>query len=357
MAAPSAEIGSAPDETAGDMLREATARLFADILTPAARAAAAEGGLPQALWSAVEELGLPSAMLPEEAGGFGIPIADALSLIAVAGEYALPLPLADTMLAGFLLTKARLNVPLGPMAVAQGAEVTVAADGRVTGRAWGVPWGRHVRAIAILAEADGTPFVVCLPQEELTVEPDANIAGDPRDNVRFKDVAAPRASVAFGKREWRAAGAATRALMMAGALRAVSAMTAQYAQERKQFGRALGKFQAIQQSLAVLAGQTASAATAADLAADAVETWGDGLVPAVAAAKVRTGEAAGIGAAIAHQIHGAIGFTAEHRLHEYTRRLWAWRDEFGREAEWAGEFGRHLAAAGPDGLWPALTSV
>ena len=145
--------------------------------------------------------------------------------------------------------------------------------------------------------------------------------------------------------------------MMAGALHTVAAMTTQYAEERKQFGRAIGRFQAIQQTLAVLAGQTASAGVAADIAADAVASWGEGLAPAVAAAKIRCGEAAGAGAAIAHQVHGAIGFTQEHRLHHLTRRLWAWRDEFGREAEWAQLLGEHLAAAGAAGLWRAIAAV
>ncbi|KMO27369.1 hypothetical protein VQ03_30580 [Methylobacterium tarhaniae] len=84
---------------------------------------------------------------------------------------------------------------------------------------------------------------------------------------------------------------------------------------------------------------------------------GPGLLPAVAAAKVRAGEAAGQAAAIAHQVHGAIGFTEEHRLHLYTGRLRAWRDAFGREAEWAQVLGRHLIAAGPEGLWPAITAA
>jgi alkylation response protein AidB-like acyl-CoA dehydrogenase len=346
---------AAPAETAGDMLRQATSRLLDDALTPATRAKAAAGEWPKALWSAVEELGLPMALLPEDAGGFGVPVADALSLMAVVGEYAPPLPLVDTMLAGFLLAKVGLEVPTGPLAVAPAAEVTIDASGRATGRAWDIPWGRNVGSVVVLGTGADGPALLVIPQSALTLERNTNIAGEPRDMVRFEQVAAPLA--AFSAREFRATGAATRALMMAGALRAVSAMTAQYAQERNQFGRALGKFQAIQQSLAVLASEAAAAVAIADVAADAVATWGPGLLPAVAAAKIRTGEAAGIGAAIAHQIHGAIGFAQEHRLHEYTRRLWAWRDEFGREAEWARDLGRHLAAAGPDGLWPALTAV
>jgi len=76
----------------------------------------------------------------------------------------------------------------------------------------------------------------------------------------------------------------------------------------------------------------------------------------VAVAKVRVGEAAGNGAAIAHQVHGAMGFTYEHSLHHSTRRLWAWREEFGNEAVWAARLGRMVAERGADGLWPFITA-
>ena len=75
------------------------------------------------------------------------------------------------------------------------------------------------------------------------------------------------------------------------------------------------------------------------------------------AAKARAGEAASIAAGLAHQAHGAIGFTREYELHYATRRLWSWRDEFGNEAEWNRVVGRAALAAGADGLWPALTAA
>jgi acyl-CoA dehydrogenase len=344
-------------DASGDMLRETTARALADMLTDATRARLAKGDLPQELWSALEELGLPSALLPEEQGGFGAPAAEALSLIAVAGEHALPMPLADTMLARFLLAKAGLEAPSGPLAVAPGAELRIDARGRATGWAWDAPWGRHAAAVVIVSETARGPVVFAAPRSVLQVEPGANMAGDPRDAVRFEAAAVAIAPAPFSGLEARAAGATTRALLMAGALRTITAMTTQYAQERKQFGRAIGKFQAVQQNLAVLAGQSASASAAADLAAEAFAAWGSGFATAVAAAKVRCGEAAGAGAAIAHQTHGAIGFTEEHHLRHYTLRLLSWRDEYGREAEWARLLGRHFLAAGPAGLWPALTAL
>jgi alkylation response protein AidB-like acyl-CoA dehydrogenase len=146
-----------------------------------------------------------------------------------------------------------------------------------------------------------------------------------------------------------------RTQQIAGALTRLTAMTVQYAQDRVQFGRPIGKFQAVQQNLAVLAGQAAAAVAAADLAAEAVAAGGS--VLPIAAAKSRAGEAAGIGAGIAHQVHGAIGFTLEHGLQFLTRRLWSWRDEFGQEAEWNRVVGRHMARAGADRLWAEIVAA
>ena len=146
-----------------------------------------------------------------------------------------------------------------------------------------------------------------------------------------------------------------RSAQMAGALQSVLETSVQYARERVQFGRPIGRFQAVQQNLALLAGQAAAATAAAEAAIEAAAHNLDS--PAVAAAKIRAGEAAGIGAAIAHQVHGAIGFTQEHRLHYLTRRLWSWRDEFGNEAYWARRLGGEVVAAGADRLWHGITAA
>ncbi len=144
--------------------------------------------------------------------------------------------------------------------------------------------------------------------------------------------------------------------MMAGALDRVLALSVQYTGERVQFGRPLARFQAIQQQMAVLAGEVAAAdmATKAAVAAAVSQRAFDF---AVAAAKVRVGEAAGRAAAIAHQVHGAIGFTHEHSLHHATRRLWSWRDEFGNEALWQERLGWAVLEQGADRLWAYLTRV
>jgi acyl-CoA dehydrogenase len=145
-----------------------------------------------------------------------------------------------------------------------------------------------------------------------------------------------------------------RVLQMTGALDAVLRLTVQYVQDRKQFGRALGKFQAVQQNIAIMAANIAAARSAANSVTRVVAEAGSDF--AIGAAKLRTNEAATIAAKIAHQLHGAMGFTQEYPLHFLTKRLWSWRDEFGNENVWSARLGSAACARGADNLWAFITS-
>ena len=291
-------------------------------------------------------------------------MAEGLDLIRIAGAFAVPLPLAETMLANRILAGAGLELPGGPLTLApvraeDRLTLEPAGDGRwrLSGVAHRVPWGRDA-GVVVLAAYEGGYRVGHVPVGRAEVTADVNLANEPRDALRF-DTVLPADAVALASgltsADVRGLGAAARSIAMAGALGRILEMTTAYANERSQFGRPIGKFQAIQQHLAVLAGQAAAGRAAGDMAVQAV-THGAPPLP-IAAAKVRCGEAAGIAAAIAHQVHGAMGFTHEHSLHFLTKRLWSWRDEFGGEAEWSRLIGREVARAGADGLWPLVTSV
>ncbi|MDP4574259.1 acyl-CoA dehydrogenase family protein [Qipengyuania sp. G39] len=149
-------------------------------------------------------------------------------------------------------------------------------------------------------------------------------------------------------------GAFARTAQIAGALDAALGLAVAYVNERQQFGRPLGKFQAVQQSLATFACEAAAANCAAMGAAQALDR-GDARFE-VAAAKLRANRAVGIGTTVAHQVHGAIGFTREYGLHELTRRLWQWRSDFGGDAHWSGILGDAVIARGADAFWPDLTA-
>jgi alkylation response protein AidB-like acyl-CoA dehydrogenase len=147
-------------------------------------------------------------------------------------------------------------------------------------------------------------------------------------------------------------GALLSSAELVGALETVQALVIDHVNQRIQFGRELARFPVVRDRLAVIVEDVASARAGVDLARSALAARRGEL--AVPAAKVRTAEAAGSVARLAHQLHGAIGTAAEHPLHFFTRRLWAWRDEYGDEQHWTERLGRTIAALGPTRVWPAI---
>lgn len=147
--------------------------------------------------------------------------------------------------------------------------------------------------------------------------------------------------------------------LMAGAMGQALALSIEHVNTRQQFGRPLGKFQAVQQSLAVMACEVrAVEAAAAALAArlDATNLDATAADFEMAAAKLRANRAVGVVTAVAHQVHGAIGFTEEYDLNRVTIPLMRWRSAHGNDAYWAQRLGRQVADLGGRGLWEAMTA-
>jgi acyl-CoA dehydrogenase len=217
--------------------------------------------------------------------------------------------------------------------------------------------------LAVLARREGGGSAVALVEtSQARLMEGTSMGGDPLDAVSFnraRPVAVKDAPAGLDGQALMLMGAAARSMQMAGALEAILDLAVAYANERVAFERPIAKFQAVQHNLARLAGETAAAVAAAGSAADAIAratTFDEGVFLEAAAAKIRVGEAATEGAGIAHQVLGAIGFTQEHILHRFTRRLWSWRDDFGNESSWAVKLGTMVAAKGADGLWPMLAA-
>ena len=352
----------------GDLLVvDTTDRLLSELCGPAVVTTAEDGTWPGALWDALEESALTRAWIPEGLGGPGTGLADGFAIVRLAGTHAVPAPLAETLLAGWLASEADLEAPEGPLTVAPvDTASSIGLDGdALVGSATRVPYARACGHLAVVfREGDaGTRGVAIVERAACAVEPGTSLAGEPSDTV-FLDGVIPIArsaptAVNLAER-LRRMGAAMRAEQMAGALEGCLEQSLRYAADRHQFGRPIAKFQAVQHNLAVLAGEVAAATTSADAAVSAIARHGiddDRAFVAVATAKIRGGQAAGAGAGIAHQVHGAMGFTREYSLQHRTRRLWAWRDEFDPETVWAIELGRHVAESGGDALWATVTAV
>jgi acyl-CoA dehydrogenase len=334
-------------------------RLLADLVTKETLEAAERGETPQALWRAMEEQGLYRLRAPEAFGGADGDWSDVGALLRVAGRRQAPAPLAESMIAAALLADAGIDIPDGPMTIApvrREDEIAV-ADGKVSGAAHRVPFARAVPHVVVVATGEREPFVALVRTADCEIAPESNVAAEPRDRVTFRDVRAVAAKMAGRGADARLLwnrGAMARACQMAGALEFLLGQSVQYANERVQFGRPIGKFQAIQQQLAVLATHVAASVAASEEACEAADR---GEAPfETAVAKIRVGEAANVGPTIAHQVHGAIGFTYEHALHFATRRLWSWRAEFGTAGWWSRELGRQVCDRGADALWPFLTA-
>lgn len=340
-----------------NIIVDTATRIFRDLCQPATINDAENGVWSKALWTALEEAGLPLAWVPEALGGAGADMADGFAVLRAAGRFAAPVPLAETLIAGWLLARAGIAAPAGPLTIAPvhaDGNIALGADGRLTGRARRVPFARNAGHIALTAHRGGERVVALVAAAGLPVAHDKSLAGEPRDTVSFDGAVVREVAPAdLDEDAVQRLGAAVRLQQMAGALETILDQSVQWALDRSQFGRPIAKFQAVQHNLATLAGEVAAAGAAADLAAEAGAAAD---IPAaeIAIAKVRAGEAAGTGAAIAHQVHGAMGFTYEHTLHHATRRLWSWREEFGNEAVWAARLGRLVAAEGADRLWPFL---
>lgn len=332
-------------------------RLLADVSSSEAVLACEGGVWSQPLWDAIEDSGFTLAGAPESLGGADAGWADLYVIARAAGRFAVPVPLPEALLANWVLGRCGIEPQTGSLSFAADAELTL-EDGVVNGVLRDVPWGRHVSAVVAIANlSGGEPCVVVLARDQVErIDQQLNVAGEPRDGLVFANASiissAPLPGDVGSDVLWLG-GVLLRAGQIAGALSTLLDMTSEYVGQRKQFGKPIGSFQAIQQQLAVFAEQAAAASCAAETAF-AESDQGLAWFP-VAVAKVSTAEAATLCANIAHAVHGAIGFTQEYSLHLYTRRLWAWRGEFGSATRWSQQIGERVCAAGGEGFWPMLT--
>jgi len=319
------------------LLTDTADRLFADV------AANPDAAFAET-WPAIAEAGFESLLLSEEQGGFGGDWGDLFAVARLAGAHALAAPVGEAAVAAWALAQAGLMPSEGLATIAPVVDGRL-ADGRFTGSLRGTPWGGA--AATVVATHAGS--LLRLRTADARVQAGHSPVGEPRDGLIFEAAAV---EVAPCDIDLFACGAFLRTAQIAGALDAALEASIVYANERVQFGKPISKFQTVQQSLAVFAIEAAAVNSAGQAAARAADAGDAGFE--FAAAKLRANAAAGQGAALAHQVHGAIGFTHEYPLHRLTRRLAGWRSEFGGDRFWAQRLGCRVAGLGPEGLWPEL---
>lgn len=341
------------DMNIGDVLADQLQRLLSRSVDARRLTAIEEGAPIAALWQEIEQLGASLALANDDVGA-GLGWQDCLPMLRTLGWHGAPVPLAESMLATQALAAAGLEIPAGALAVSCAA-FTLDADNRVSGADGLVSWLPHCGHLVGVASRDTQPYLFVVRTADLSVQPVDSFARIPAAAVNLTGVAAGQCAPVAAGTDLLAGMALLRAAVISGILERILTLTIDYANTRQQFGRPIGKFQAIQHHVAELAMQSAAAQAGVIFGCQQMDA-GNGASGA-AIAKVRASVAATAAASAAHQVFGAIGVTEEHELHLLTRRLWQWRGEAGSDHFWAETLGRQVIAAGSKNLWPRITDA
>lgn len=303
------------------------------------------------LWRRLDELGLVRLTGDEQSGGSGAGWYEAAALQAAAVRHGIRIPLAEhDLLACWLLESAGLAV--------DGAVRTVCLlDAH--GRATGVPWGSGAERVVVVWQVAGEYLVADAAAEHLDMTPGTNMIGEPRDTVVadpafLSGVPVPTDRIA----QLQLKCALVRSIQVCAAMDEALALSLEHVTSREQFGRPLSRFQAVQHLISDIAAEAALARSATEAALSAAVSSGwsaSHLEFLVAAARSCTGHAATVVVRNAHQVHGAIGTTSEHRLHEFTRAALAWRSEFGSVKYWDDRVTDMALQAGANRLWSLIS--
>ncbi|KWX21296.1 acyl-CoA dehydrogenase [Mycolicibacterium wolinskyi] len=304
------------------------------------------------LWGQLSELGLVRLTGSEESGGSGAGWPEAAELLRAAAWHGVSAPLAEhDLLACWLLETAVLPVD-------DSRRTTCVLD---DGSARGVPWASAAERLVIVWHDGASYRVDDVPADSVSINSGENGAGEPRDEVRVDTAGLTGTPVPDNViRQWHLRAALVRAIQVCAVLDRILESSVAHAIERTQFGRPLAKFQAVQNLVADIAAEAALARAATDGAlAEALRSdWGSpNLEFLVAVARSCAGHAASVVVRNAHQVHGAIGTTREHRLHEFTKPALSWRSEYGSVQHWDDKLTDFATAAGAEGLWALTTAT
>lgn len=326
-------------------------------------------GARQEIAEAIAALGLHQGLIPEGLGGAGMSLIDLASIGTLTGKYNTNIPIIETAVANWLLSSSGIQVSrpwltFGPTCTA----AQLSFDGQfVSGHVHGVPLPVESTGMVMLSDLNGVNYTVLVDRTSVDIVPAETLNDGPIVDIYFSR----SPCVAFGPTPANLAttapmliGSTIYSLKVIGALREIMQLTLQYIQEREAFGRHLSQFQVVQHEAVRLAEEVTIADSTTTSAVDALSTWMDGnlafdsveLLLEICAAKVRVSDAAMTVCSIAHQLHGAIGFTHEFKLSHLTLSALSWIEAYGTPEGLARSLGKRIIEHGPNQLWPLLAS-
>lgn len=338
-----------------EMLVETVERIFKKHVDKEIVDLVENGGWGHDIWKLLNDNEILSVAIAEKYGGAQGDLEDLIGLYYLVGKYSVPIPFVETTFANYILQQ------LDTEPIDESATFNIVDDslqivnGKVVGTLRYVPWARHVNELVTIAK-DGEQLVVI--KVELTkemIQHGVNLACEPRDIVTFNHSISQKIIVSNDLlRQLQAFATAAKNAQIAGAIDKIFELTIQYSKEREQFGRPIHRFQLVQQHIAHLAGEQAIVSAAIENVVDALSNGS--YVDEIAYTTIRLDEAIKVVTASAHQVFAAIGVTHEHSLHQYTRRLWSWREEGLTIKYWQQELVDVLLNKVDDNIWAYLTS-
>jgi 3-oxochol-4-en-24-oyl-CoA dehydrogenase len=327
-----------------EMVRDTFARFLDDNSTPTRIRATLDTGFDAALWQGLAELGAFGLRVPEDAGGLGLGLFDAVVVMEEAGRTLASGPLAEALVAGRLLALLGGQDDLLGRTVAGEAVATVAMkDVAEFPKQW-VAGG--LVADAVVARKGNDIVLIEIPAEARVAEP--TLASTPIAEIDLG--ALPATVLASGNDALAtfAAGIEELKLLIGAALSGLSRealkMAAAYAGERKAFGVFIGTFQAISHPMADLIAEIDSGKL---MVWKAIRAIADGEADAGAHVSLAGWWTAQTAArTVTQSLHtfGGIGLTNEHDIHLFNLRAKAWPLMLGDPEELLAEAGRRLYA-------------
>ncbi len=351
-----------------ELLRKSARAFLAERATPShvRHAATSERGYNNEFWRDVAGLGWTGLIIPERYGGAGMTFADMAVLLEEWGAALAPGPFVETAVIGaaaitscaneeqkreYLPRMAEGSLIVAPALLGEAGDWSLSSAGMaasVTQGGWALRGARHFVNYAdsaglfimsgTLPGVNGPAGAFLAPRPVMELASFTRMAtsgGVPTFKIEMAGARFPADARLETQMDGLPVldrmiqmGAVARSLQMAGAARRVLELTVQYVSGRKQFGRPVGSFQAVQHKCADMAVSLQGARHTAYRAAWAISE-GRPAVREAAIAKLSMNEALSQICSTAHQCFGAIGFTWEHDLHLFTRRAVAWRAEYG----------------------------
>ena len=340
-----------------NMIYDGSHRLFNDFLNWENLKIYEQQPWPQELWTEFNKLGFTSIFYPDDEGGINANWIDAQIILKASGYHGVPLPIGESLASNWFASRNGMSLPEGHWAITNGEIKIDEKLNKVEFKDLPLAWGRFAKQVLHIAERRITLFEL---DKKASVDESTNLANEPRDKITGEGKVIESVETNLVKNPLHWIGALVRSCQIAGGAGQALDLSLKYSKDREQFGRPIAKFQTIQNYLADLAGLSASLDAISIAAANDLDINGlsenSRAKTTLAAAKCRSSEGVERITRLSHQVHGAIGFTYEYGLHFYTKRLWAWRDEYGSAVEWGKFLGDIALTHNSENIWPLVTN-